>query len=180
MSLKIIDRNLNVIGKSADKLNALIHETAMMILNHANEHGDCTRALTLHNKMPASMRRTMLKLWFETNSPIRFQTKDGLATKVGMLKPEAKGFVPFNPVTADATPFFAMAEANPEKQPIDFDKALKMIESLAKRLAKDVDEGKVADGDADSVKAVVNALTGIKVKRVRAANGNNPRDAVAA
>jgi hypothetical protein len=166
MTLAAIKKNIKSITTTATKLNNLIHDTGVLVLEHAKEHGDCSTAKDLLNAMPASMRRTMLQLWFETYSPVRFQMKDGLAVKVGMLKPNAKGFSDFNIESARETPFFTLAEQNPEGKVLDFDAILNMVKGLSKRIDKQVEEGKVKPEDVASARAASIALGGLKLVRV--------------
>jgi len=166
MSLKIIQKNIKTIVTTGNKLNMLIHTTAVLVLEHAKEHGDCSTAKDLLNAMPASMRRTMLKLWFESYSPIRFQMKDGVAIKVGMLKEAAKGFTPFNVDDARETPFFTLAEQNPEGKVLDFDQIMNLVKGLAKRIDKQIEEDKVKPEDVASARAASNAIAGLRLVRV--------------
>jgi class 3 adenylate cyclase len=167
MSLKNIDKNIRAITTSAAKLNMLIHTTAMMVAAHAQEHGDCTRALSLVKAMPASMRRTMLVLWFNTYTPIRVIDKND---KVGILKETAKGYTPFDLEAGNQTPFFDLAEQNPETGVLDFDKLVALVARLGKTIDKRIDDGKVADEDVESAKAISRTLAGLRFDRVKAAN----------
>ena len=148
MSLKKIDSNIRLITTNAAKLNDRIHDTAVMIAEHAKEHGDCTRALALVKAMPASMRKTMLVLWFATFTPIRVVEKND---KVGMLKADAKGFTPWDIEAGKAKPFHELAKDKPEADDLTADSVNNAIEALVKRLTKRVDDGKVAANDKDAV-----------------------------
>lgn len=148
MTLKKIDSNIKRVVTNGQKLNVLIHETAVMIASHAKEHGDCTRALTLVKAMPASMRRTMLVLWFNTFTPIRVVEKND---KVGMLKAEDKGFTPFDIEAGTAKPFYELAEKNPEKE-YDFAALVALVERLGKSIEKKVEDGKVPANDVGKAK----------------------------
>jgi hypothetical protein len=173
MSLKIIQKKIRWIGSTTAKVNGVIHETALLICAHTIEYNDCSTAKDLINAMPASMRRTMLKLWFETFTPIRFQMKDGLAIKVGMLKPDAKTYTPWDVVNGEAKPFYELAEENPEKGNLTFDKLLALIQAQVKRAEKSVEEGKVEEKDRDSILLVAHTLKGLNFKRVTPANDAN-------
>lgn len=166
-TLKIIDKNIRSITTSAAKLNMLIHTTAMMVASHAKEHGDCTRALTLVKAMPASMRRTMLVLWFNTYTPIRVVDKND---KVGILKENAKGYTPFDLEAGDLTPFFEIAEQNPEAGVYDFAELVQMVQRIGKQIEKKVEEGKVAPDDVESAKAIARTVAGLSFQRVKPAN----------
>lgn len=148
MSLKKIDIRIASIARNSTALNDQIHGTAVMIAEHAAAHGDCTRALALVKAMPASMRRTMLVLWFATFTPIRVVEKND---KVGMLKAEAKGFTPFDIEGGKAKPFHELAKDKPEADDLTADSVNKAITALIARLTKRVDEGKVAANDKDAV-----------------------------
>lgn len=186
MSLKKIDSNLVRITTSGDKLNALIHATAMMIMVHATKSGDCTRALALVNAMPASMRRTTLVQWFTKYSPIRVVFQNDA---VGMLSKDDKGYTAFNLAKADSNPFFKIAESNPEPSLLDFDKLVKMIVGIGARIEKNIEEGKVKPDDIASAKAMAERVAALKFQRVvvpaaevsakRAKKVKNASDAVA-
>lgn len=173
MSLKKIDANLARITTNGDKLNVLIHATAMLILKHATKSGDCTRALSLVKAMPASMRRTTLISWFTKYSPIRIVFQNDA---VGMLKKGDKGYTAFNLDKADENPFYKIAENNAEPGLLDFDKFIKMIQNMAKREAAKADEGKVKPEDVASIKAACDVLAGLKFTRVEPANDTNKED----
>lgn len=162
-TLKQIDRNIKTITTNGDKLNKLIHETAMLIMAHAKEHGDCSRALTLANAMPASMRRTMLVAWFDKYSPVRIVMANN---RVGILKKDAKKYVEWNLEGADAEPFYEMAEAIPEKEPLDFNALMQMVARLSKQIEKKVENGEVVERDIESAKALARAVSGLKVEKV--------------
>lgn len=166
-TLKAIDKNIKMVATSGAKLNKLIHDTAMQIANHAKEHGDCTRALMLAKAMPASMRRTMLVLWFHTFTPIRVMLQND---KVGISKEGAKLYVDWNLEEGDQTPFYELAEQNPEQQPMDIEKILGLIAGLAKRIEKKVEEGAVKPEAVEGAKSLSRALSAIKVEKGKPAN----------
>lgn len=173
MSLKVIDRQIKTIVTNAAKLNVLIHETAVLIAEHAKEHGDCTRALSLVKAMPASMRRTMLVLWFDTYTPIRVVDKND---KVGMLKPEQKGYTPFDIEGGKETPFYELAEQNPEAGILDFDKLVALVGRLGKQIEKRIEEGKVAEADVESAKAIARTVSGLRFERVKVEEAANEQE----
>lgn len=187
MSLKIIDRNLRSLSTSGAAINALIHTTGMLILSHAAEHGDCTRAVTLYNAMPASMRRGMLKAWIERNSPIRIVLEKGVATKVGMLKADSKQFTPFNLAAADATPFSVEQDkAHKVFGTAEFDAG---FASFIKRTEAQLKDGNVPEGERAGLEArlaviksliVTNEATKASTSFVLPAANSNPRERAAA
>jgi len=168
MSLKKIDNNIFRIARDGEKLNLLVHATAMMVMNHAMKSGDCTRALTLVTAMPASYRRTTLVKWFDKYSPIRVVLANNV---VGMLKKDEKGYKAFDTVKADAEPFYTIAEKTPEeKPPLDLAGLRKWVEQQAKALEKRADEGKIAESEIVTAKALAKQLRAIKVTHVSADN----------
>ncbi|UCR81388.1 hypothetical protein [Brevundimonas phage AA] len=116
-SLAQIDQNIKWIAATGKKLDAILHATAVAIIVHAKEHGDCSRAKTMLDAMPKSGRAKALAAWFETFSAIRFNG-DG---EVGLLADKEKRI--WLVEEAQATPFW---ELNPEKDVVvfDLDKAL--------------------------------------------------------
>lgn len=172
MSLKIIDQKIATFTANAEKVNLLCHEIGMMILRHAQEHGDCTRAQKLVMAMPASMRRTMLIAWFSAYSPIVTKVSGEWTAK--MHKPDTKLFVPFDIEAADANPFYKMAEETPEKV-FDFEAILKMVERLAKQIDKRIEDGKVPEEDIESAKAASRAISGLHLERIKAEAKNDDK-----
>lgn len=168
MSLKKIDANLVRITRDGDKLNKLVHDTAMMVMTHATKSGDCTRALSLVLAMPASYRRTTLIKWFDKYSPIRVVLANNV---VGMLKKDDKGYKPFDLVKANADPFYTIAENTPEeKKPMDLEAIQKWLEAQAKSLEKRAEDGKISEGEILTAKAIAEQLRAIKVVHIPAAN----------
>ena len=161
MSLKKINSNIKLIVTNAAKLNGRIHETAVMIAEHALEHGDCTPAGRLVEAMPASMRRTMLVLWFATFTPI---VVNATTFKVGMNKPESKKYVPFDVEGGKAKPFYELAEETPEKS-YDFDALVKMVEALGKQIEKKIENGKVPANDIAGAQVIAAKVKGLRFTR---------------
>lgn len=155
MSLKKIDANIKLITTNGAKLNARIHDTAVLIAAHAAEHGDCTRAATLVKAMPASMRRSMLILWFTTFTPIRGLSSD---KSPALLKKDAKNYVAFDVKGGTAKPFYELAKDKPEAEDLSLEDAIIAMERLVKRLQKSVDEGKVVANDTDAIVARIASL----------------------
>lgn len=167
MDLKKINSNIKLIARNSDKLNKLIHTTAVGVLVHAQEHGDCTAALRLVQAMPVSHRRGLLINWFALYSPIGMNVANG---KVGFHKPEAKAYKPFDVETAEANPFYNSAEAQKEDLPdTTLEAANKMIFAVATKLQKQLDDGRVAANDRDAVVARIADLKAIGKAAVAAA-----------
>lgn len=159
------------ITTSYEKANAYVHETAMMILEHANEHKDCSTAQGLVLAMPASQRREMLILWFSTFSPIVVKNNDDWASRMQpeTLKNGDKNplFVPFDLEAAAAKPWFELAKENKERAPLDDEGILKLISQLAGRLEKMVEKGEIQQGLKDAVPSIVGQLKKIRVPKAK-------------
>jgi hypothetical protein len=186
MSLKKIDANLVTIRKNGDEINRLIHDTAVMILVHAKEHGDCSRAQMLVMAMPASFRRTSLIAWFTEYSPI--VTKNADDWNARMQKPEtATGkpnplFKPFNIEAAKNDPWYEHANRNREanSKPLTFEELVQQVQNFSNRIIRQIDENKVADEDLESAKALARTLEDLHFTKVKkdaeSANTNDDDD----
>lgn len=152
--LKRIDGKIARIVTNSAKLNELIHETGMDILRHAQEHGDCTRALKLAQAMPASMRRAMLIAWFSKFSPVTVKLGDD--PKVGINK--GKTANAYDLEAAGATPFYQMAEDTPETKEYTLAELVKMVQTLGKRIKSKADKGEVADNDREAAVRIAGTL----------------------
>lgn len=160
MDLKTINKRIKLIGTNYGKINAYVQETAVGVLEHAQEHGDCTPALRLVQAMPASARRGLLINWFGTFSPIGMNVKQG---KVGFHKPGSKAYNPFNLEGARITNWFETAEAKDEDLPdTTLDDVRTALDRLAKRFQSKLDNGDVAANDVDAVRRTVAAVTELR------------------
>lgn len=159
--------------------NTFIHETAAMIMYHAapkgitpdcQGSGDCTRAVQLIRRMPASMRRTMMIKWFHDYTPIRIKLSDNgdkceFDPKYKKLSKEEK-VTWWKVEEAAATPFYDLAEATPEEKTYSFEDLIKMVERLGKQIEKKVENGEVKPEDVMSAKALATTVASLKVNRV--------------
>lgn len=156
------------ITASYDKANALVHATALEILDHAKEHGDCSTAQGLVMAMPASTRREMLILWFKTFTPIVVKNDDKWNAK--MHEKGTKLFVEWDREGAEAKPFYELANENKERPPLDDEGILKLISQLAGRLTKMSEEGKIRPEFVQSAEEISAQLKRIKVRKVVPSN----------
>lgn len=176
MDLKTINKRIAYIMRNTASMNVYVQETAVGILEHAKETGDCTAALRLVQALPKSYRRGLLINWFGAYSPIGMNVGTG---KVGFHRPEAKAFRPFDIDAARINPWYDSAEANREDLPdTTTDEAQKKIFGVAKGLQKRLDAGEVAPEHRDNVIDMVAALTalGKKVYRPKAVKPVNGGD----
>lgn len=154
-SLKKIDANIQTITSDTGKLNELIHITGVMIMEHAKEHGDTSRALVLAKKMPRSFRGELLIQWLHTYSPIRVIVKND---KHGLSKKTAKTYVPWDIEGAKANPFYTLEGGGSTRAPMDFTKVCQQVTNLAEQLEKKSDNGKIEDNACDAAKQIATML----------------------
>lgn len=69
LTLAQIDGRIGRLSGRYLKVNEDVQEIAVSIINHANEHGDCSRASTLCRAVPARLRNLLI-FWFRNVSPI--------------------------------------------------------------------------------------------------------------
>lgn len=65
MLLKEIDKRIGKLRSMVSDVNTFVQATAVGIVGHFVEHGDCTRAGKLVQALPNSFRREYLIRWFE-------------------------------------------------------------------------------------------------------------------
>lgn len=150
MDIKQFNKNVKTIALSGAKLDALVHATAVAGLVLIQADGNATRMDQLLQALPKGYRRQGFVLWVQAFSPIRWNG-DG---KIGLQKPEAKTYTAFNPVDAEAVPFWDFTqEAVPGK--LSLEAILAILKREADKLAKaDVETGEIRDEEG-KVKYVV-------------------------
>ena len=84
--------------------DAFIHQTALLVLHHAAEHGDCTAALNLVQAAATPSRKQALDDWFRRCTPIRLSPAKGKANMKGL---GAKNGERWDFAGASKRPFFA-------------------------------------------------------------------------
>ena len=168
---KIIDRKIASFITRRDKLKNLGHEIAMMIFDHANEHGDCTRAIKLAAALPNSWQPQM-EAWFKAFSPIRVVLKNNKCEFDPAYKKATADNKPgfWDRENALATPFFDLMEEPKMDKIYDFAALVKMVERLAGQIKKKVEEGKVPAEDVESAKLIARTVSGLSFNRVKPAN----------
>jgi hypothetical protein len=150
----VAKRNIATIRKSGAKLDALIHETACIIMQRGFDHEDVSLLLPLLAAMPKSGRPKALLAWFQTFSPI---TVNGDGNKAGIRK-DAKA-PQWMVSDAIAKPFWLL---NPEKDVAVFDLDAALT-SLLNRAAKQRKDGILpADAALDARLAQVRKLVKAK------------------
>lgn len=154
------------------KINQYVHETAMLILNHAKEHGDCSTAQGLVNAMPRSARKLALVSWFSKFSPIVVKDDDNWVAK--MHKEDTKLFVPFDIEGAAETPWFDLADTMGAEKVYNLDDILKIGPAAdAKRIRQRIEKGEVEPAAVAAAEAYADYLEGIKIPSFRSIVAND-------
>lgn len=148
-----IGRLITTIGKSGQKMDALIHQAACSSLVHASKHGDVTLMSRLVNSMPRSARREALIYWTSQHSPLVW-TKGAEGNPSAFRLNKGKKAREFNISGACNTPFW---DFSPEKNPAPFtiDRLVKLVQSKVK---KAVERGELAREEVDTVRAKLAAI----------------------
>jgi len=165
------------ITTNAAAINEYIHETCLMIFDHAVESGDCRMVHSLYEAMPASFRREKMLDWFKEFSPIRYNKSTG---KVGLLTEKMKGFVPFDREAAAETPWHVLADRDPEAKTFDFAEMVKMIQRMAKQIESKVEKGLVPEEDIPTAHALASRIAKLDVKRINPKPANEQAEEQAA
>lgn len=113
-----IQKRITSIRNRGAKIDRDIHETAVLTIEHARDHGDITLATKLVNAMPKSSRRKALIAWYGAFAPVTFQSKNE-AFKLKKKRSQEDFLVD----EANETPFWDYTkERNP--QPYTAEKAI--------------------------------------------------------
>ena len=173
-SNKTIDRKIARFITNRDKLKNLGHEIAMMIFDHANEHGDCTRAIKLARALPNSWQPQM-EAWFKAFSPIRVVIKnDKCEFEPAFKKATSENKAGFwDREAALATPFFDLTEEPKVDKVFDFAALVALVQRVGEQIEKKVKEGKVAPEDVESAKAIARTVSGLSFNRVLPVSAND-------
>lgn len=179
ITLKQIDEQIATFTTNRKALAALGHTIGMMILRHAAPaevnadcvgSGDCTRALKLVKAMPKSWAAGM-ELWFKAFSPIRVVAKNDKCEFAPAYKKLSKDdkLAWWKLAEAAETTFLEMEPDVKPDVPLTVEQLLKMLEQRANRIAKDVEEGKVAEADAPAALLMASDLIALTKKKYRSA-----------
>lgn len=171
--LKAIDSKIAGIRRRGTTLRSDAAECAVMIMDHANTHGDCSRALRLVEALPFASERVKLINWFKAFSPINVTwNAEASKRKVGYNKPDAKSYNAFNLDGAKANPYYEYGAVS------DDDETAKLLGTadvnsdilrLADREQRRVDNGLIAANDKEAVIAKIAALRNVATVTAAAA-----------
>lgn len=138
-SLKAINNKISNIAKNAGKLNDLIHDTAVSIMVHARDFGNCMPAAQLLDALPKSHRRGLLIKWFSAHSPITI-VKMAKSDRMKAHLSGDKADRVWELDAAMATPFFAMSDTDREPEvPLDYEKFHGNVINFMTRMNKKIE-----------------------------------------
>jgi hypothetical protein len=157
LSNKAINQNITTIRRAVKKTEQLIHSTAMMILAHAADYGDCTAAGRLVDSLPKWIRRATLAKWFEAFSPIIVEVT-GTQVKARFAKEGDSRRKEFNLVDADVTPFSDFAPKDDKADFVTADSFVDRLFSLAKSYETKVANDKVLPTEKVIITEEIEAL----------------------
>lgn len=159
---------------TSDKMDKAIHETGVQAMAWAELHGDVSRMVQLVQAMGRTTRIAGFLVWVEMFSPIRMK-RDGTEARLGRKKGTNEHVVPFDLVTAEAHPFWTLAEAEEKTvKPLSFEAFLKIVAGYGEKLDKD---DYVVKSDKDTLRSVISDVVvllntkrkelGVKVETVK-------------
>lgn len=146
-NLKIINKNIILILATGAKLDKLVHDTGVMCLSHAEEHGDARPMDSLLKALNKGYRAEGFKVWVQTFSPIRWNKE----AEVKVMPKEQKGYVAYDVKMATKTPFWDLDGARERTaKELSFEAVLAMLSRMVKQ-ADEADEvtGEVAGKDGE-------------------------------
>lgn len=158
MTLAIIDAGLRGLRQNAANRLANVQRIGLLILAHAAEHGDCSRAAPLMRILPTS-ERTQLRRWFDTYSPISVRVgKTAADDRASLRKQGDKKHATWNIDGATANPWHTMAKDEKEQEILNLEAFSGKVASSLAKLLKSIDKS-VSEADREAAKAIVNAAS---------------------
>ena len=159
------------ITSDATKVNLYIHETCLMIFDHALEHNDPRELHNLFEAMPASYRREKMLDWFTEFTPIRYNKSTGRCGFIQEYNTEARktpeGKAPFwDREAAEENSWDKLADRDPEVKPFDYKAMMQLLARLPKMVEGKLEKGLVPDEDIASAKAFIDYTSSLHFKRV--------------
>lgn len=166
-SLAAINTGIRAVRVLSGKLNGKVQEVGLLILEHAQTHGDCTAAARLVREVPGNSNKSMLIGWFMKYSPVGVSLgKTATEDKCRFIRPESKNYHPFDIAAARANPWFTdPAKVEPEFVFSSLDEYTGNVYSMLSKKLEAVDE-KVEEGDRANVRRILEAgLAAMKAAR---------------
>lgn len=159
-NLKKIDAKIRGIATRGQSFRQAVQDCAVMIVAHAAESNDCSRALILAAAIPMASDRVRFINWLSIVSPINVTfTADVAKRRVGLRKSDSKAYNPFNVDKAKTLMYWEVGKTDDEQtEEMTASVVNTLILKLAKKLRREMDEGHVAANDKEAVTAKIVAL----------------------
>lgn len=151
LTIKQINLNIRAIAKFGLKLDIMLHETGVAIMQHAETHGDYTAVNRMLAVFPKNSRKLAYIAWFEAHTPFNYDAK------LEAFKRPKNAKRAFMIEEATAVPFWEYSkEVAPKVKDIDA-----MIAFVVKSITKALEEGKEVKGDISKL-AILKPLVVVK------------------
>ena len=136
-----IDRRLRGFATTTKNYRNNAQSLAVDIIRHAEEHGDCTRALRLC-ALVGPKDRAHMAAYFTAFSPIKV---DVAAKKVRLSKPDAKSYNDWDVDGALATPWYEWGKAPSVPKSFNLNSFRADLQKLLKQYEKKIKKGECGD-----------------------------------
>ncbi len=172
LTLKQIDGRIARLSGRYLKINEDVQEIAVSIVSHANDTGDCSRAVRLVRAVPPKMR-ALLTGWFTEVSPINVRVgKTVKDDKVSLRKEGKRNYNPFDIDKARANLWYEDPfKVAPEPTLATLATFMDKVDRLFDKMERDTkpDAGKVAEDAVEDIRALRSHLRTAYVEFI---NGN--------
>jgi hypothetical protein len=158
--LKKIDALIRGIGQRSVSFRNAVQTAAVLVVEHAKDSNDCSRALSLVAAVGMASDRVKLIQWFGLVSPINVTfTSDVTKRRVGLRKSDSKAYNAFNIDKAKSLNYWEVGKSDDDMtEELTSGAVNTLILKLVKKLRREMDEGHVAANDKDAVEAKITAL----------------------
>ncbi|QDP61003.1 MAG: hypothetical protein Tp178MES00d2C33159091_54 [Prokaryotic dsDNA virus sp.] len=155
MELREINARIRGIRTRREGTRVAIQECAVGIVEHANEHGDCSAAHRLCRAMEPKLRSQVVK-WFTEISPINVKMgKTAADDKANLRKPEQNGYNAFNIDRARVLKWYELETPESAPKVYDLTSFREDVQKVLGRYAKmlEGDNAKITGAAADAIRA---------------------------
>ncbi len=158
-----INEMIRRIRRTGDAWNIRVQNASIAIIEHTTAYNDCTGFARLFDAMPAGSQRTKLGQWLAHYTPIQLEARKGKG-HAHIAKDGSPKFKAFNIEGAKANPWNEYESPTAVKGLLTIEDCMDMVERLAKRLNKVVNDAPetVAADDLAAISALATALQGVK------------------
>ncbi len=150
MQLAEINRRITGLRTRRNNNRTAIQECAVGIVEHANEHGDCTAAHRMLRAIEPRLRPQVRK-WFGLVSPISVKMgKTANDDKSSLRKPGANGYNPFNIDAARVNMWWEVETEKSAPKVFNLVSFREDIQKVLKRYENKLDD--LSEADAESIR----------------------------